>query len=65
MDTIPNGPGIGSVTLADQGRRGTAPRGDVAAVITALLTAGIWHRTLEPVCGDTAHRPGRTGSPVL
>nr|WSY53618.1 NAD(P)H-binding protein [Streptomyces sp. NBC_00886] len=50
---LTNEPGTGRVTLADQVGPGAVPRADVAAVITALLTAGVSHRTLELVGGDT------------
>jgi len=50
---LTNDPGTGRVTLADHTGRATVPRADVAAVITALLTAGIARRTLELVGGDT------------
>ncbi|MFK0160320.1 NAD(P)H-binding protein [Streptomyces sp. NPDC090493] len=49
-----NAPGTGRVALADKvGDLGSVPRADVAAVITALLTADVSRRTLELVSGDT------------
>ncbi|MCX5554532.1 NAD(P)H-binding protein [Streptomyces sp. NBC_00038] len=47
-------PGVGRVTLTDKVTDlGFVPRADVAAVIAALLTSDVSHRTLELVSGDT------------
>jgi uncharacterized protein YbjT (DUF2867 family) len=44
----------GSVTLAEHAERGAVPRGDVAAVLVALLdTPASVGRTLELVGGQT------------
>jgi uncharacterized protein YbjT (DUF2867 family) len=51
---LTNEPGTARVALADKvGDPGFVPRADVAAVIGALLTADVSHRTLELVSGDT------------
>ncbi|MEV6171625.1 NAD(P)H-binding protein [Streptomyces sp. NPDC051954] len=51
---LTDGPGVGRVTLTDKvSDLGSVPRADVAAVIVALLTSGVSHRTLELVSGDT------------
>lgn len=47
-------PGTGHVLLTDKVRDlGFVARADVAAVIAALLTSDVSHRTLELVSGDT------------
>ena len=47
-------PGTGRVTIADETRRGSIPREDVAAVLLAVLdTPGTGGQTFEVISGDT------------